>query len=1433
MSANPFMMPMNSFAQASSILASPAQPATAFMMAQPAIPMASTIGQGPFNTAAAAHVPISFDASQIAGAAMNNNPTIEISASIGRPSIWRSLAQFVSGIARSRSRPQATVITTAGDPMGANSQQQQQFLANNFNGGGVAASNLHSAFMLDGASMIITKRSFVSPGSNKRLRLRKGASRSGPFDASRLINAHNNYYLLNNNQPQHQVPIYSTQIHPTAALMTSSSSPQAQTIDKRVDPMQRLLMLKTAQDNEVCSPISDSGSKIRYSCVPNHCVGPGKTAAETNTLFSNHVNSNNVYKPSGSSMSQDRRKRPAPNVIYQNTDSNNLDTSGEQLNGVHFDERQPIPPPSIHVTYDHLNAYQAPDISRFLQPNGNHMNQQFGGSPQNLRNYLNNSYTEMSDLYEDNHQSNPFEDNPQHLNHFANNPNQQQPFASFPQQYQQSHPTSHLWHNNGTSNNTITYGTAYVPTTLRPGNNRTSNSDHDEPTVHQQPYRLPILQQQYNPKSDDEPAGQQFGRNFSPGPNEFVSAVDEQLERPIPVAALDQPTPRPRKSAKNRARLLNSTISTIPTTSTTAGPFLSQQWPRIPAPSSKQRRRNTQSEWTLRPGAIPATQQTASNMPQQPSLKNSSEDDDDETGEPLGLPGVPMGSQDDDYDEEEPHISTNNYTNYHHHNSNQQQQPLTSTTSQQQLAQRRGKPTLMSNVSLDGGNGDSVLYNRQQQQQPEAAVLRERKTRRNASTTSLPPTNNINNYYPNETKQIYQQQQNGLRHNYHAALSTTRQPPPPEKGLDDAGVYQTLYGGHDSDDNSLVHVQQLANNSSDCNCPTSTSQPVAVDAAKQLPRSGQLTELDPDERILGRQQPQNNLMWAAKRKQHQDESSSSSGQQQQTNTNLFPKDRRQITDHNYNTNNNYNTTTSTTSTTTPPTTTTTSSTIPTTTSSSSAKRPYSLRNTRYKNLHPQSAANSISAAHANQNQQNNSQNNSSLGFDSKLMIRPQMSANMAGNFTHSLPTLGDHEMNVGGGGDISTTRASTSTNGAADKQASILSRNRLSVGLINNQTPNLETGNPLTQFDDDPNLNTQPNQTMSAGYNNDNNNGDNDTNLDHESDDDDDSVDEPEVNGDEQTRHINNINNNHLVGAERDITVAFRPHSVNDIVAKARQEQELRNISTLLVGGSAQTSTRRLGRHKQAEQLERAKPIHELYKLDGDYESDNENNDHDHDHDDNHHVTPHQYQIQLRWNNNKPQQSQQDQPKQQARFDSPSASSNNPQSKSKSGKMGKGVAEMDKLREHVRDRLFEHREEEHWHERERVKGRLRGPRLRDGRWVVDPNDHFAPRALANSSRINYGPSANERLTPIKNQLSDWPSQEETRSHFAIPTRNFRQSREFVDWVQKQVDLDGELEPPSDIKNFRPSEDKQQTINNVIRLGKMSQMIGSDREKQRR
>ena len=31
-------------------------------------------------------------------------------------------------------------------------------------------------------------------------------------------------------------------------------------------------MLKTSSENEVCSPISDFGAKIKYSCVPNSCV---------------------------------------------------------------------------------------------------------------------------------------------------------------------------------------------------------------------------------------------------------------------------------------------------------------------------------------------------------------------------------------------------------------------------------------------------------------------------------------------------------------------------------------------------------------------------------------------------------------------------------------------------------------------------------------------------------------------------------------------------------------------------------------------------------------------------------------------------------------------------------------------------------------------------------------------------------------------------------------------------------------------------------------------------------------------------------------------------------------------------------------------------------------------------------------------------------
>lgn len=147
-------------------------------------------------------------------------------------------------------------------------------------------------------------------------------------------------------------------------------------------------------------------------------------------------------------------------------------------------------------------------------------------------------------------------------------------------------------------------------------------------------------------------------------------------------------------------------------------------------------------------------------------------------------------------------------------------------------------------------------------------------------------------------------------------------------------------------------------------------------------------------------------------------------------------------------------------------------------------------------------------------------------------------------------------------------------------------------------------------------------------------------------------------------------------------------------------------------------------------------------------------------------VTPHQYQIQVRWNNS-------------TTID-------------ESKKPSRGL-ELDQLREQVKDRLFEHREEEHWHERQRKQLAHKRRKLVDGKWQLEPVAPTASSDLMN--QVDYGPKVDERETPIKDQLSDWPSAEERERHFAIPTRNFRQSAKFLDWVQRDFNLDEEPGEP--------------------------------------
>lgn len=222
------------------------------------------------------------------------------------------------------------------------------------------------------------------------------------------------------------------------------------------------------------------------------------------------------------------------------------------------------------------------------------------------------------------------------------------------------------------------------------------------------------------------------------------------------------------------------------------------------------------------------------------------------------------------------------------------------------------------------------------------------------------------------------------------------------------------------------------------------------------------------------------------------------------------------------------------------------------------------------------------------------------------------------------------------------------------------------------------------------------------------------------------------------------------------------PWSVNEILAQTRAES---------VSATNEKPIR--NRAPLDAQLDRL-PKHQDLSDDQDDEPNDEND-----------VTPHQYQIQVRWSN-----SSSSEPSASADLRKPYTSETAKSEillQPKGGLAGERGFELDRLREQVKDRLFEHREEEHWHERQRQRLAHKRRKLPNGSWQLEPASG-APSAKL-MSQLDYGPGHDQRETPVKDQLPDWPSEAERERHFAIPTRNFRQSAKFLDWVQRDVNLD--------------------------------------------
>lgn len=246
---------------------------------------------------------------------------------------------------------------------------------------------------------------------------------------------------------------------------------------------------------------------------------------------------------------------------------------------------------------------------------------------------------------------------------------------------------------------------------------------------------------------------------------------------------------------------------------------------------------------------------------------------------------------------------------------------------------------------------------------------------------------------------------------------------------------------------------------------------------------------------------------------------------------------------------------------------------------------------------------------------------------------------------------------------------------------------------------------------------------------------------------------------------------------------SFKPSSVNDIVAQARrQSKNGTGMAQIEMSGSHGRRLEEQGQLSLArEAADVPKQLKSLANMSKPLDILDEDSDPEGREEGDSSVTPHQYQIQIRWSNITGSE----------KVAAPSEPEKTRTGKSlSSAKEGEQELLLDRMRERVKDRLFEHREEEHWHDKKWLRG-AKKRKLVGNRWVVVPLEE-----TSGGGQHDYGPNASTRETPFKgSQLSNEPSKEETERHFAIPTANFRQSAKFVNWVQKPVNM--EEEPGAD------------------------------------
>lgn len=1024
--------------------------------------------------------------------------TIEIASSSPRPSILQSIANLIGSLRR---RPAAQIATIQTAP--AASQMS-------------GSSPPGAILALDGAhSFVLASRSSSGRAHPGSVVARRWHSDD---DQEHLISDHSAY----------------------AASMISSQFAAGAAPQEQLDPMRRLLMLKTASDSEVCSPIGDLGAKIKYSCVPNSCVVSALASAARGHLQApgqphqfRFTDSSAMYKTSNSHEQPSSQQLPAarghpqadgPIQVQQLYDA-------PTFGGYPAQQQQ-----ALRVTYTHLNAYQTPAISGLVQP----QHQQFVSSGQVL------------DALSDNELGEPFETpapEPQvgagGSATLSTRMTTAGPFVPNLAEAQRHAPSGRP---------EVTYGTAYV---------RTSS-----PAAAR---GRPAMRAHSREESSFEEFGQADGRAPPDGPNEFLSAVDERLERPIRARGR-------RKQAGAAENGGSSAENALVEQALAQG--------RLPAPASAAHLQRA-AKWPL--GAAGRQRQWRPDAPTR--------------GYPhvgahwSGANGTPPAEwaepDDEDYDDDD-----------------EQRAPPWAPARPQPASSRDSRAT-------GPAPGDDLS-------RPFAA----------AGPPGGAPA--------------------GRQASAHKARRHNAQLPPPEKHEHD----EQPAGQADEADAPAPGAPDDPNATTECDCstrrpatsaPDPDARPLELEPRERLHPAAQRARPDaapssaplPAARPPGTAPPRHRNSLTTLRPSRgpapvRQQASARPGAQvtvgrePEAGAHLL-KDRRQTPG-------------------------------PWARPGATTGRPYSLRNTTYKNL--------LLAQH-----------NSA---PATLLAHPPAAGDAS--TTSAAPATGREHLHQD---QMDANRqAQFDDSGPDEQQPSSVGRLRLAPGQLDQAGPSA----PATRSS------RHGPRPPAAGWT-----------------------------GASRRAHLAKTGASRPAGAEQP-GAKFTPASVNDIVAQARREQQANatehQAGSQPAAGSAPPPGEAADARSEPEQSAAGRSIEPGPAGEPDDEQAE--------------VTPHQYQIQVRWHNRS------------------------------SGAAGRPLAgAVDLMDERVRDRLLEHREEEHWHAKSWLKA--------------------GAAKLAEPARLDLGPR--EPLTPIKDQLAPDADERQTREHFAIPTRNFRQSAEFVDWVQRDVDLD--------------------------------------------